>query len=163
MSDIDKTADILHKWVETFIHQSFSDFLCYGKRHDLSMSQISVLFQLGHFKVSTVSQIADNLGITSAAVSQMLDSLVRQGLVTRREDPGDRRMKKIELSAKGREMIEEIMRAKKHWFKTLSERMNPAERSIVREGLKILIEKAEKVELRSQQKENDHGEESTRR
>jgi len=139
-------ANVVRRWAETFIHRAMSDFSCYGRKRNLSLSQVGVLFQLGHGGSSSVSRIADNLGITPAAVSQMLDALVREGFVTRREDSRDRRMKQIELTDKGYLVLEEVMRAKERWFVSLVERMNNEERKKVVEGLEVLIEKAAKEE-----------------
>ena len=141
MNDKDETAGMIRRWAEAFMHQSIYDYLNYGKSHDLSMSQLGVLFQLAHSGVGRVSDIARNLGITPAAVSQMLDVLVKQGLITRKEASKDRRMKQIELTDNGKEMIQEIMKAKERRFNFLAENMNPGERKLIADGLKILIEK----------------------
>lgn len=146
MQDKNDTARLIGKWAEIFIHRSISDFFSYSKSHDLSMSQIALLFQLAHRGIARVSSLADKFGITPAAVSQMIDNLVKQGLVTRQEATRDRRMKQLELTDRGKKMIQEIMQAKQRWFKSLIENMSEEEREIVTEGLKVLIKEAAKTE-----------------
>jgi len=42
-------------------------------------------------------------------MSRAVDDLVKKGLVTRVEDPDDRRARRIELTAKGREVVDRIV------------------------------------------------------
>ncbi len=54
----------------------------------------------------SVKEIASSLNVTSAAVTQMVDHLVEKGMVTREEDPADRRSQIIKLSDKARQKVE---------------------------------------------------------
>ncbi|HSX57954.1 MAG TPA: MarR family transcriptional regulator [Candidatus Saccharimonadales bacterium] len=54
----------------------------------------------------SVKEIASSLNVTSAAVTQMVDQLVEKEMVTREEDPNDRRSQIIKLTPKARERIE---------------------------------------------------------
>ena len=53
--------------------------------------------------------IAKRIGIEGPTLTRMLDSLEAEGLVMRRQDPGDRRTKLIELTPAGEAALEEIM------------------------------------------------------
>ncbi|RKX85131.1 MAG: hypothetical protein DRP57_04460 [Spirochaetes bacterium] len=143
MENSDELANVLLKWAEVFNNKSIGGLVCFGKEHGLSISQIGALFHLNHGRISSVSQIGDSLGITSAAASQMLDGLLRQGLIVRHEDPDDRRSKQIALTRQGTKIIHNIMKARQHWFSSISNRMTREERKIVINSLNILIEKAE--------------------
>ncbi len=154
MDNTKETINVIRRWAEIFIHRAMSDFSCYGRKHNLSLSQVGVLFQLSHNGVGRVSQIADNLGITSAAVSQMLDALVKQGLVTRREDSRDRRMKQIELTDRGHRVLREIMEARGRWFASLIEQMSDREKEAVTKGLNILMEKAACIDGENERESN---------
>lgn len=50
---------------------------------------------------STTSQLAESLGISSPAVSQLVDSLAHGGILGREQDPTDRRRFRIRLTARG--------------------------------------------------------------
>ena len=93
----------LWEWIEVFMRRSMSNFILYSKESGLSMSQIGALFQIRR-GASGVSDIGDDLGVTSAAASQMLERLVQQQLILRSEDPHDRRVKQIVLTEKGRQI-----------------------------------------------------------
>jgi DNA-binding MarR family transcriptional regulator len=50
---------------------------------------------------ATVVELADHLGVTKQAASQMADELVRKGYVERRPHPADARARLITLTARG--------------------------------------------------------------
>ena len=88
-------------WIGLFMHRSMRSLVRYAREHGLSMSQIAALFQISNRGQLTISEFGDDLGVTSAAASQMLDRLVQQGLVLRSENPEDRREKQLVLSDLG--------------------------------------------------------------
>src|SRR6187402_836432 len=58
---------------------------------DLTMSQTKALYLVvaaGHLRMS---ELAGRLGVTSSTATGVVDGLVSQGLLTRHEDPADRR------------------------------------------------------------------------
>jgi DNA-binding MarR family transcriptional regulator len=127
---------------------SMRNFIHYSKESGLSMSQIGALFRVFHKGNSAVSGIGDELGITIAAASQMIDQLVQQGLILRNEDPIDRRMKQIVLTDKGRQVLREITCARQSWFINLAGSLSESEKGQVIMGLNILIDKANQLELK---------------
>lgn len=53
--------------------------------------------------------IAKRIGIEGPTLTRMLDALEADALVIRRQDPGDRRTKLIELTDRGRRALEDIL------------------------------------------------------
>ncbi|MDB5461421.1 MAG: MarR family transcriptional regulator [Caulobacteraceae bacterium] len=49
------------------------------------------------------NQLADDLGVEGPSLVRLLDRLVEDGLVERREDPADRRAKTVHLTAVGQD------------------------------------------------------------
>lgn len=123
------------------MHRTMHGFLAHAKKNNLSMSQLGALLHLHRAGACAVSNISEDLGVTNAAVSQMLDRLVRNGLVLRGEDPADRRSKRIELTAKGREMIHGTMKARREWFLALAGTLTEEERSVATGTLRILVDR----------------------
>jgi DNA-binding MarR family transcriptional regulator len=60
------------------------------------------------FEGRTISAVASYLGLSRPATSQMIDKLVRRGLVRRSESAHDRREKAVVLSAKGRALLKKV-------------------------------------------------------
>jgi DNA-binding MarR family transcriptional regulator len=84
----------LRAWAEESMHRSMHAFILHNRQSSLSFSQTSSLFRLYHHGESPVNDLADHLGITMAAVSQLLVPLEEAGLIQRSEDPKDRLAKK---------------------------------------------------------------------
>jgi len=57
------------------------------------------------------NQLADELGVEGPSLVRLLDRLVGDGLVERREDPADRRAKLVTLTAEGRRHSERAAKA----------------------------------------------------
>jgi DNA-binding MarR family transcriptional regulator len=118
---------------------SMGTFLQFAKEQGLSVPQIGALFHINSRGTCGVTDIGDDLGVTSAAASQMLERLVQNGLVERREDPDDRRAKRIELTARGLRMVRGIMEIRQRQFAALAERMSPDERDLAISALRTLV------------------------
>ncbi len=138
--------ECLKTWVEVFMHRSMHTFILYAKESGLSMSQINALFHIQRKGASGVSDIGEDLGVTSAAASQMLERLVQQNLVLRNEDPHDRRLKSIVLTERGQQILRDSIHARQRWLKNLAEAVDPADRPQVQAALQILIEKTNLLE-----------------
>ena len=120
------------------MHRSMSGLLLFAREQGLSMSQMGALFYINRRGMSSVSDIGDDLGVTNAAASQMLERLVQNGLVARGEDPRDRRAKQIVLTESGRETIRNSMEAQQRWFVALADSMSAEERELAISSLRTL-------------------------
>jgi DNA-binding MarR family transcriptional regulator len=59
------------------------------------------------------SELVQRMGLSKQAVQQLLDDLVKDGVVERRPDPGDRRGKLIVFTAAGRKLLADANRVKR--------------------------------------------------
>lgn len=82
------------------------------QKFGLSHSQVGMLFMLHFYKQLQVKQVADHLGITKSAASQMLDSLADKGLVARQPDLKDRRIVRFSLTTKGNQTLKKLHKLK---------------------------------------------------
>jgi DNA-binding MarR family transcriptional regulator len=146
MFTTDPILATLHEWIGIFMRRSMRNFLLYSKEKKLSMSQIGALFRLHRVGPCGVSEISDDLGVTDAAASQMLERLVQQGLITRSEDPNDRRVKQIVLTDQGRQVLQESIHARQGWLEELARAFSPEEQGQVLAALRIMIAKATQLE-----------------
>jgi DNA-binding MarR family transcriptional regulator len=145
MQSSDPFIDTLRTWVDSFMHRSMRNSLRFAKDKGLSMSQVGALFRICHV-ASGVSDIADDLGVTSAAASQMLDRLVQQDLIVRSEDPNDRRVKQLVLTDKGHELLQESIQARQKWIEELADLMTVEEKEQALGVLYVLVEKTNQLE-----------------
>ncbi|MFU8826941.1 MAG: MarR family winged helix-turn-helix transcriptional regulator [Brevefilum sp.] len=126
MSAQNPITDALRDWVEVSMHRSMRAFIHYARNSALSLSQINTLFRLYHHGPRPVNDLADHLGITMAAVSQLLSPLEETGLIERATDPNDRRVKLIGLTEQGSLRVQESMLARHAWIDDLA-RLIPQE------------------------------------
>ena len=138
--------DALREWTKAFMRRSFQSMIHFAKQENLSMSQMGALMHVSRKGASCVSDIGDDLGVTSAAASQMLERLVQHGLMARTEDPQDRRSKRIELTEEGLSMVRESMAARQRWFEELSLRLAPEDLQAATRSLRVLTEKIQELE-----------------
>jgi DNA-binding MarR family transcriptional regulator len=139
-------SQVLHSWAEVFMRQSFTNFKRYMDEWDLSPSQISALFMLHHCTKCGISDIGEHLGVTNAAASQMVERLVKQGLITRMEDPGDRRFKLIQLTQQGQSAIEEGIRARLEWLEQMTTAFTPEQQESIAAAMVLLTKAAREIE-----------------
>ena len=148
MKSTDSFIDTFNDCVDLFMRRSMRSFFQYTKGIGLSMPQIGALFHLNRGSTSGISNIGDDLGVTTAAASQMLDRLVQQELILRSEDPDDRRVKNIILTDKGRKILEDILHVRQVWLEDLSTALSAGEKEQIIAALKILIAKADQIDPR---------------
>jgi MarR family multiple antibiotic resistance transcriptional regulator len=85
-------------------------------RHDLTRPQVMVLMILDQRLGLTVGKVAELMGVSGGAATQMLDIMVRRDLIGRSPDPDDRRVIRLDLTAAGRTLAQEVA-------KSMAERM----------------------------------------
>jgi DNA-binding MarR family transcriptional regulator len=132
----------LQEWIEVSMHHSIRNFICYARESELSMSQLGALFHIHRRGSRGVTDLGDDLGVTSSAASQMLERLVQQELILRSEDPSDRRVKQIILTGKGLQVLQESIRARQGWLSDLAETLSDSEKEAIIAALNILIDRA---------------------
>ena len=142
----DPFTDVLRQWAEVFMHRSMRDFREFTRKSGLSMSQLNALFHIYHCGGCGVTDIGEHLGVTSAAASQMIDRMVQQGLLERRENAGDRRMRQLSLTAKGHGLVVQAIEARYHWTTQLTAQLTREQQAVIVAGLTGLVEAARQLE-----------------
>ncbi|MEU4572724.1 MarR family winged helix-turn-helix transcriptional regulator [Nonomuraea sp. ATR24] len=75
---------------------------------NLTMRQLKVIMLVAVNGSATGQDLAHHLGVALATVTGLVDRLVAHGLVSRHEDPHDRRVRRVELTEAGAKLVEEI-------------------------------------------------------
>jgi DNA-binding MarR family transcriptional regulator len=134
----------LRDWTGVLMRRSMREFIRRSRQSGLSFSQIGVMFRINDGR-SSLSDLGGGLGITSAAVSQMMDKLVQQGLILRSEDPNDRRTKQLVLTDKGHQIVHESFHSRQAWLRDLANSLSEEEKRQVTASLHLLIQKANQL------------------
>jgi DNA-binding MarR family transcriptional regulator len=147
MQSLNPFVTTLQEWFEIFRRHLMRNIFTYAKDRGLTMAQFGAMLNIYHKGACGVSDIGNDLGVTNSAASQMLERMVQQKIITRTEDPNDRRVKQIVLTEKGCQILEESSHANQGWLEELASKMTAVEQEQVRDALVILIEKANEHEI----------------
>lgn len=83
----------------------------------LSMTQCKALLHLGGLGEASeprqVSDLAATFGVSISSTSRAVDVLVKKGLATRVEDSEDRRVRRVAITGKGRELVYTLLVVRK--------------------------------------------------
>jgi DNA-binding MarR family transcriptional regulator len=103
------------------------------------LAQASVLGRLDREGAQTTSALAAAERVRPQSMAQTVADLERDGLVTRRPDPGDRRQFLLELTAAGRTAIEAERRSREGWLaQAIEETLDAEERATLLRAVEIL-------------------------
>jgi DNA-binding MarR family transcriptional regulator len=136
----------IRAWMDVFMQRSMRGWWRFAKSTGLSMPQFSVLMQLYYRGACGMSEVSERFEITPAAASQLVEKLVQSGFLVRAEDPNDRRAKTLNLTERGRELIQEGIEERYRWVDELTEKLTPEDRLKVSEALNIMTETAREIE-----------------
>lgn len=91
---------------------------------------------------SPIREIAGGLEVSLSAASQLVERLVRKGLITRRENEADRRLINVELTDAGRDVVRQMRQRKSEWFDSILNAMPACDRKAFLDGLEGFLKVA---------------------
>ena len=120
----DTLGRLLFRAERRVIERSLKRFV-ESSRTKLSFAEILLMQQLC-LSDMRLTQLADRLATTKQAAAQLVDGLVRKGVVVRRADPDDGRAKLIGYTAKGYRLISHLIDATLEMEREFAEAVGPA-------------------------------------
>lgn len=118
------------------------DFLPEISELDLSLTQLKGLSVLDEHveEALSVKALSERLGLSLAATSRSVDGLVKRKLIERDEDPDDRRVRLVRLSARGRRTVERLVEIRIAALERLVDGFDDDQREKLAEALDSIIE-----------------------
>jgi DNA-binding MarR family transcriptional regulator len=139
-------ADALTRSLTTLRHAVLRDGFLDAVRtmadHDISVAQLATFMLLDAEGSATVGDLAADLGRSLSATSRLIDQLVQRGLVSRREDDRDRRVKRVALTEQGKELIGRVQRRRAEAQPAVMAALTEDERAQVMRAMALLAEAA---------------------
>jgi DNA-binding MarR family transcriptional regulator len=89
----------------------------------------------------TLTELAELLSVTKQAAIKVVDEMEQRGFLTRRPDPGDRRVKLLSLTDKGRRVRAAALAASRALEQELAEDVGRAGTAAARRALLALLER----------------------
>jgi DNA-binding MarR family transcriptional regulator len=98
----------------------------------LSMTQCKALLELGGLGEAAdprqVGELAERFGVSVPSMSRAVDALVKKKLVTRLEDPDDRRVRRVAITAKGKRLVETLLVVRQAGLEAFAQSLSAAQR-----------------------------------
>ncbi len=98
----------------------------------LSMTQSKALLELGGMgedvEVRQVGDLAETFGMSVPSMSRAVEGLVRKGLATRVEDPDDRRVRRVAITAKGKKLVDTLLVVRQAGMEAFAATLTAAQR-----------------------------------
>jgi DNA-binding MarR family transcriptional regulator len=146
MSEKNRFSQSIRAWVDVFMQRSMGNWWRFARSTGLSMPQFSLMMQMYHRGACGMSGLSERFEITPAAASQMVEKLVQSGFILREEDPTDRRARFLNLTTKGRELIEQGIEERYRWVEDLAGKLTPEEQSQIGDALDLMTRAAQEIE-----------------
>jgi DNA-binding MarR family transcriptional regulator len=106
---------------------------------DLSMTQLKMLHVLVECQAEvSVKEVAEDLAMSLPNASRTIDGLLQRGLVERREDEHDRRVKRVGPTPAARELIDRVDTVRLQGLEAWAEDLSPVQRQTLLDALSIL-------------------------
>lgn len=112
----------------------------------LTMTQLRVLFLVRQNEGASAGMLAESLQVTPSTLTRIMDRLVRNHLVERQVDDGDRRLVRHHLTSSAHEMVGELERTGREQMYGIFRKMTPQQLDRLIAALRDLTAAAEAAE-----------------
>jgi DNA-binding MarR family transcriptional regulator len=110
---------------------------------NITAPQLKTMFFIADHGSTNFTKLASALGVTPPNVTGIVDRLVEHGLVSRQENPEDRRMLMLHLTEKGKSIIADLRERRVSRMSKVLSSLSLEELAIVAKGFNLLNRGAE--------------------
>lgn len=110
---------------------------------DLTMAQAKLLYVVTASGDLSMSEIAQRLGVTISTASGAVDHLVSIGLLSRVDDPANRRQVSVSVTPLGAETLEQLRELSTRQLRSLLDVVGDDDLAVVERAIRILTEAVE--------------------
>jgi DNA-binding MarR family transcriptional regulator len=113
---------------------------------DLSFTQIKALCAMDDSEDEwSVKALAESMQVSLAAMSRAVDGLYERGFVDRREHPGDRRMKSVRLTDRGRTITTSLTAGRLAGIEEFLSTLGDEEAAALSRALELILEQRPEI------------------
>jgi len=105
----------------------------------LSIGQLKSLFFISNQGTTSLSQLAAALKVTPTNTTGIVDRLLKRGLITRTENPEDRRFLVLRTTANGEQLVNELRQKRKDRMTAILKYLSDDEILVLSQGLRSLV------------------------
>jgi DNA-binding MarR family transcriptional regulator len=123
---------------------STPDFFRALSERDVSLTQVKLLHVLDKPGADhTLKDLAEEMSFSLAGASRSIDALHQRGLVERREDEHDRRMKRVRITPDGRALLRGLNEMRVALLQQFAQTLTDTERSRLLDALSPIVGREE--------------------
>lgn len=115
--------------------------------YDLSLSKIKAISAFTEDRPFTMGELAKNAGVTLPSMTEAMDKLVKENVAERERDSSDRRVVKVNLTKKGKEMRAEFMMKRREELLNIFSRLSEEEANELGDSLDKVRQILEKLSI----------------
>src|SRR5690349_8688343 len=122
----------------------------------LSITQCKALLELGGLghaaEAWQVSDLADLFGVSVPSMSRAVDALVKAKLATRVEDPEDRRVRRVKITARGKSLVATLVTVRLTGIESFVATLSAAQRRKLDAAVEALMDREDLAQTYEQLK-----------
>jgi DNA-binding MarR family transcriptional regulator len=150
-STSEELARDLYTLFQYLFSSSASDFFRALSEADVTLTQVKLMHVLDRPDPDrTLKDLAEEMSFSLAGASRSIDALHQRGLVERREDEHDRRMKRVRITDEGRELLRRLNEMRVALLEQFVETIPETERRQLLDVLSPIVEREEVAAFRPQ-------------
>jgi DNA-binding MarR family transcriptional regulator len=131
--------------------RSTPDFFRALSEADVTLTQVKLLHLLDVPDADhTLKDLAEEVSFSLAGASRSIDALHQRGLVERREDEKDRRMKRVSITNRGQDLLRRLNEMRVAWLAQFVDTMAESERRELLDALSPIVAREEIAAYRPQ-------------
>lgn len=112
---------------------------------EMPLSQLRCLHIIAEYEGQKMNELSQRMEVKLPAASQIVDRLVKRGMVERHADTLDRRVVRLELTPQARVKVKQLRRKRDTRMEATLHRLMPEETDQVIAGLSLLARAAEQL------------------
>ena len=150
-STSEELARELYTLFQYLFSSSASDFFRALSEADVTLTQVKLMHVLDRPDPDrTLKDLAEEMSFSLAGASRSIDALHQRGLVERREDETDRRMKRVRLTSDGHELLRNLNEMRVALLQQFIQTLTDDERRRLLDALSPIVEREEIAAYRPQ-------------
>ena len=105
---------------------------------DLTVPQFRTLAFVNRNQGSPLCKVADHMGLTSPSVSTLVDGLIKRGMMTREDQPDNRRRVRLVVTSRGRTILEASSRGTRAYLAKKLSSVSAENREVIVRAMETL-------------------------
>ena len=138
LAEADESAALLLADIVPLVMRAIRDEMRSRRSPDLSLPQFRALLYIRRHPGTSLSDLAEHIGLTLPSISKMIDRLESRDLVTRRGAPDDRRRVCLELTALGKSTLQSASDSTREHLAERLSTLSPEERATIMQAMNSL-------------------------